>query len=356
MIAAATTTASPPIWWRQHMQIEMHHRRVTASSFSRRMNPPFPNLRGLGLYRNGAVESSCGAVSRSNQWYVSVSPWDDKPFEMLPNGKKVYLDEQDVVTFLDPPKELIPLDPSSYNPAAYLWKKIEDIPEERRHRLLLLLKPRSFLFSIACIQCLFFFYLTVGMLISLCRLVSMAWQIAGTRYEDPKLVKKSASTLLSNSNKDDVMLEYYNCRTSGGTMPISWINSFRKAIFSCKDGQAYGRIIYGPVLAAFTDSFTPLYFTVRQLKEVMSTEQPCDLAYEFGDGLHDIKELPLGFPRPVKHPYPFNDQIVMYVRFLAPGVAVGQAWQEGTKLEQVPRKLCREILMVKDYTSLPEDL
>lgn len=54
----------------------------------------------------------------------------------------------------------------------------------------------------------------------------------------------------------------------------------------------------GSVLAAFTDSFAPLYFTVRQLKEVMSTEQPCDLAYEFGDGLYDIKELPLGFPRP----------------------------------------------------------
>ncbi|QHN75521.1 uncharacterized protein DS421_19g636030 [Arachis hypogaea] len=34
-------------------------------------------------------------------------------------------------------------------------------------------------------------------------LVSIAWQIAGSRYEDSKLVKKSAS----NSNKDDVMLE-----------------------------------------------------------------------------------------------------------------------------------------------------
>ncbi|KAL5176642.1 hypothetical protein HKD37_08G022546 [Glycine soja] len=97
------------------------------------------------------------------------------------------------------------------------------------------------------------------------------------------------------------------------------------------------------------------FFQVRKLKEVMSTEQPCDLAYEFGDGLHDIKELPLGFPRPVKHPYPFNDQIVVYVRYLGPGVSVGQAWQEGTKLEQVPHKLYGEILMVKDCTSLRED-
>ncbi|RZB98244.1 uncharacterized protein LOC114422530 isoform X1 [Glycine soja] len=128
-----------------------------------------------------------------------------------------------------------------------------------------------------------------------------------------------------------------------------------KAIFTSKDGQAYRRFISGSVLAAFADSFAPLYFAVRKLKEVMSTEQPCDLAYEFGDGLHDIKELPLGFPRPVKHPYPFNDQIVVYVRYLGPGVSVGQAWQEGTKLEQVPHKLYGEILMVKDCTSLRED-
>ncbi|KAK7293960.1 hypothetical protein RJT34_16843 [Clitoria ternatea] len=322
MMAAATALTSPPRW-RRRVQIEMQHRHLAPSSVSHRMHS---KLKGLGLHRNGVVESTCGAVSRSNQLYVS--PWDDKPFEILPSGKKAYLDEQDVVTFLDPPKELVPLNPSSYNPAAYLWKKIEDIPEERRHRLLLLLKPRH---------------------------VSMAWQIAGTRYEDPKLVKKSASTLLSDSNKGDVMLEYYNCRTSGGQVPISWINSFRKAVFSCKVGQAYGRIICGPVLAAFTDSYAPLYFTVQQLTEVMSTEQPCDLAYEFGDGLYDIKELPLGFPRPVKHPYPFNDQIVIYIRHLGPGVSVGQAWQEGMKLEQIPRKLCGEILMVKDYTSLQED-
>lgn len=56
----------------------------------------------------------------------------------------------------------------------------------------------------------------------------------------------------------------------------------------------------------------------------------------------------------VKHPYPFNDQIVVYVRHLGPGVSVGQAWQEGNKLDQIPRKLCGEILMVKDYTSLQE--
>lgn len=77
---------------------------------------------GLGLLnRKGIVESSWGssAVSRSNE--LNVSPWDDNPFEILPNGKRSYLDEQDVVVFIDPPNNLIPLDPTSYNPAAYLW-------------------------------------------------------------------------------------------------------------------------------------------------------------------------------------------------------------------------------------------
>lgn len=50
-----------------------------------------------------------------------LSPWDEKPFELRPSGRRAYLDEQDVVTLLDPPKELIPLDPAVYNPAAYLW-------------------------------------------------------------------------------------------------------------------------------------------------------------------------------------------------------------------------------------------
>nr|XP_029151254.1 uncharacterized protein LOC112775027 isoform X6 [Arachis hypogaea] len=254
-VAASTTTTQ--WWWGRHS---------TPPSFPRktsflRLHPRFPNFTGLG--------AACGS-RRSSE--VNVSPWDDKPFEMLPNGKRVYFDEQDVVTFLDPPNELVPLDPSSYNPAAYLWKKIEDIPEERRHRLLLLLKPR---------------------------LVSIAWQIAGSRYEDSKLVKKSASQLFANSNKDDVMLEYYNCRTTGGPMPLSWINSYRKAIFSCTDGKAYGRLIGGSILAPFADSFAPLYFALRDIKEVMPTEQPCDLAYEFGDGLFDVKEFPQGFPKPV---------------------------------------------------------
>ncbi|KAJ0008441.1 hypothetical protein Pint_30504 [Pistacia integerrima] len=144
-----------------------------------------------------------------------LSAWDEKPHEILPGGKINYLDEEDVVSFLDPPKELIPLDPASYNPAAYLWKKIEDIPEERRQRLLQLLKPR---------------------------LISRAWEISGTRYDDPKLAKKSASNLLSNDDSE-MPLEYYNCRSSGGPWPIAWLNFFKKAIFYCNDGNTYGRFM-----------------------------------------------------------------------------------------------------------------
>ncbi|CAI9297504.1 unnamed protein product [Lactuca saligna] len=51
---------------------------------------------------------------------MHVSPWDDKPYRVLPSGEIAYYDERDMVSFLDPPKQLIPLYPSSYNPATYL--------------------------------------------------------------------------------------------------------------------------------------------------------------------------------------------------------------------------------------------
>ncbi|KAH9716084.1 WD repeat protein [Citrus sinensis] len=273
----------------------------------------FPGLKSYNqrlAFNSGVVE-------------VHASAWDEKPYEILPTGKISYLDEQDVVTFLDPPKELIPLDPISYNPAAYLWKKIEDIPEERRLRLLRLLNPR---------------------------LISRAWEIAGTRYDDPKFAKKIASNVLRKED-GQMPLEFYNCRASGGPCPIAWMNFFKKAIFCSDDGSTYGRFISGSIVGQLVNSFSPLYFVVNQLKEVMSTEQPCDLAYEFGDGLFSLHQYPQGFPRPVKHPYPFNDQVVIYIRHVGPGVLVGQAWQEGKELEQLPQKLCGEILMVKDHSA-----
>lgn len=49
------------------------------------------------------------------------------------------------------------------------------------------------------------------------RLISRAWHIAGMRYDDPKLAKKSASSLLSDGN-DATSLEFWKCRTSGGLL------------------------------------------------------------------------------------------------------------------------------------------
>ncbi|XP_044486520.1 uncharacterized protein LOC123211729 isoform X2 [Mangifera indica] len=185
------------------------------SSFSRKTHFPCSRRCGLRL-----------TISTGSQLFVGVkaqlSAWDEKPYEILPGGKISYLDEEDVVSFLDPPKELIPLDPASYNPAAYLWKKIEDIPEERRQRLLQLLKPR---------------------------LISRAWEIAGTRYDDPKLAEKSASNLPSNDH-GEMPLEFYHCRTSGGPWPIAWLNFFKKAIFRCDDGNTYGRFM-GHIMVLF---------------------------------------------------------------------------------------------------------
>lgn len=223
--------------------------------------------------------------------------------------------------FIDPPKELIPIDPDSYNPAAYLWRKIGDIPEERRHRLLYMLKDS---------------------------LISKIWELAGTRYQDDKLAKQSSSTLL-HMEGDSTELEYWGGGTSKGPLPFSWMNGFRKVIFRGMDGCIYGRILVSEFIPASLRSFPgPLYFRVRQVSEVLSTEQPCDLAYEFGDGPLDIQDFPEGFPKPDKHPWPFNDHLVLYIRHVGPGVLVGQAWQEGRDMNQVPKKFCGEILMVKE--------
>ncbi|KAL8043608.1 hypothetical protein ABFX02_09G128018 [Erythranthe guttata] len=266
------------------------------------------------------VKKHCRLSVRLNA--KGAKEWDVEPYEA---SQKYYLGEQDVVTFLDPPKELIPLDPSSYNPASYLWKKIDDIPEERRHNLLSLLNPR---------------------------LVSRAWEVAGSRYEDPKLAKKSASAFLSSVDCAG-KLELWRFRTSGAPLQVAWINDCQKVIFGCTDGKTYGRLIGGNPLSRIIKSSTPLYFSVRQVNEVLSTEEPCDLAYEFGDGLLNLPEYPQEFPKPAKHPWPLDDQVYIYIRHVGPGVVVGQAWQEGKALEQVPKKLCSEILMVKDYSSLP---
>lgn len=53
----------------------------------------------------------------------------------------------------------------------------------------------------------------------------------------------------------------------------------------------------GYPLSGIIKSISPLYFSVRQVTEVLSTEEPCDLAYEFGDGLLNLPEYPQEFPK-----------------------------------------------------------
>lgn len=94
--------------------------RQQASHFcSTKFGSALPSGTSLSISRRANYNAAVRATSSS--FSSSASPWDEKPYQVLPNGKIVYLDEQDVVTFLDPPMELIPLDPSSYNPALYLW-------------------------------------------------------------------------------------------------------------------------------------------------------------------------------------------------------------------------------------------
>jgi hypothetical protein len=45
----------------------------------------------------------------------------EEPFRVLPDGRKAYLDELDVLTLLVPPPFLKPMSSMNYNHAAFLW-------------------------------------------------------------------------------------------------------------------------------------------------------------------------------------------------------------------------------------------
>lgn len=65
------------------------------------------------------VAKICRLTARANAKVKSER--NAEPYALSEAGGRYYLEELDVVAFLDPPKELIPFDPSSYNPASYLW-------------------------------------------------------------------------------------------------------------------------------------------------------------------------------------------------------------------------------------------
>eukprot|EP01018_Ginkgo_biloba_P007207 Gb_40028 [translate_table: standard] len=254
---------------------------------------------------------------------MSRSHEEEAPYRILPDGSKVYLDELDILALLDPPKYLVPLDKRAFNLAAYFWKKIGDIPQERRYRLLHMLQPKH---------------------------ISRVWEFAGRRYNGESADKNNAASMLPSIKNELLLPEFWTGQINGVPWPIGWMSRFKKAFFLGKDGNVYGQVLPGGFLVRnIANYFSPLYFLVRNASEVVATEEPCDLACEFGEGQVHLLDLPAHFPKPAKHPGPFNDQLVVYIRSAGPGVLVGQAWQEGRELEQVPKKFLGELLLIKDY-------
>ncbi|KAH9304047.1 hypothetical protein KI387_008451, partial [Taxus chinensis] len=238
---------------------------------------------------------------------IRINDDEEKPYRIVPGGRKFYLDELDILTVLDHRKSLIPID-KNYNPAVFLWKKFGDIPEERRHRLLYLLHKRD---------------------------ISRIWEIAGLRYNDVSGFTTDASAMLSSMENNCLLPEYWSGKINGVPRPFGWMRRFRMTNFLGKEGCIYGRVIPGgPLMQKIVNYFSPLYFLVRNVCEVMATEECCDLAFEFGDGQLKLLDLPANFPMPAKHLWPFNDQLVIYIRSAGPNILVGQVWQEGRKLEQ----------------------
>lgn len=247
---------------------------------------------------------------------------EEKPYRILSDGTKVYLDELDILTVLEPPKYLVPLNRATFNLAAYLWKKIGDIPEERRHHLFHLLRPEH---------------------------ISRFWEIAGVRYKDTSTNTDSGVAMLLPLESKSLTIEYWSGKINEVPWPIGWMNRFKMAFFRGNDGCIYGRVLPGGFFVrSIANGFSPLYFVVRNDNEVLATEEPCDLTFEFGDGQLQLLDLPPSFPMPAKHPWPFNDQLVVYIRSAGPNVLVGQAWQEGKELEQVPQKFLGELVLIKD--------
>ncbi|KAI5063964.1 hypothetical protein GOP47_0020634 [Adiantum capillus-veneris] len=247
--------------------------------------------------------SNEGKLSREVTGAKQLAQYDSKqkgnegedPYRILETGRKVYLDELDVLTLLDPPSFLIPSDANAYNQAAYLWKKIGDIPEERRHCLLDLLTPKH---------------------------VANMWDITGQIYELPNRPSlEPANVLLGTQSELFMKPVTWTGKAFNVSWPLSWFSEFQKAFFLATDGSVYGRVITGgSMLRSMTKSLLPLYFEVRETRKVVATEEPCNIAIEYGDGQLHLKEVPDNFPKPARHPWPFNDASFDYLRPAGPGV------------------------------------
>ncbi|MCO5548758.1 hypothetical protein L7F22_002220 [Adiantum nelumboides] len=280
-------------------------------------------------YSSNERKLSFQLTDRGNDFAQSDFPQKgnegEDPYRILETGRKVYLDELDVLTLLDPPSFLIPSDANTYSQAAYLWKKIGDIPEERRHRLLDLLTPKH---------------------------VANMWYITGQIYELPNRPSLEPANILLGTQSESFMKPVtWTGKAFNVSWPWTWFSKFQKAFFLATDGSVYGRVITGGwILRSMTKLLLPIYFEVRETRKVVATEEPCNIALDYGDGQLHLKEVPDNFPKPARHPWPFNDAAYDYLRPAGPGVVVGQWWIEGMNLEQMPEKWL-EFVMIRDYGS-----
>ncbi|KAF9596132.1 hypothetical protein IFM89_007185 [Coptis chinensis] len=140
------------------------------------------------------------------------------------------------------------------------------------------------------------------------RLISRLWEVAGTRYEDDKLVKQCASsTLLSDGDSATMPLEYWTCRTSGGQAPIAWMNFFKKDInsscqgqteltsFICGCGILY-RVSFPMFVMCVSICFEPILNAIseRQVADIKNCSLEADITNEFTLG---VGGEPFSFPR-----------------------------------------------------------
>lgn len=267
--------------------------------------------------RNEQTSSQVGRTKIANE--------GEDPYRILDTGQKVYLDELDVLTLLDPPSFLVPMNANTYDQVSFLWKKIDDVPEERRHRLLDLLTPKH---------------------------ISNMWEITGEVFENSNFSQLDTESLLLGLEREYPLKPVkWIGKITDAPWPLEWFSRFKKVFFLGTDGSVYGRVITGGwLLQDITRLMLPLYFEVRDVRKVVATEEPCNIAFEYGEGQIHLCDIPTNFPKPAKHPWPFSDGSFDYIRPVGPGVFVGQWWQEGKDIKQIPEKRAN-LLLIKDYFS-----
>lgn len=78
------------------------------------------SVRNPGGETSGRDDVDLGFRSTGSKYGV-VGNEGEEPFRILPDGRKAYLDELDVLTLLVPPPFLKPMSSVNYNHAAFLW-------------------------------------------------------------------------------------------------------------------------------------------------------------------------------------------------------------------------------------------